>query len=66
MKILLTIILKKNSDIFAPSSHIDIGASFYKNDNGTISKGGVLMAFFAGMSGQNPLMEGETNHIRKT
>ncbi len=51
---------KKNSDIFAPSSHIDIGASFYKNDNGTISKGGVLMAFFAGMSGQNPLMEGET------
>ncbi|EOD4326994.1 hypothetical protein ACJQ2R_001297 [Campylobacter jejuni] len=60
MKILLTIILKKNSDIFAPSSHIDIGASFYKNDNGTISKGGVLMAFFAGMSGQNPLMEGET------
>ncbi|EKB1549275.1 hypothetical protein V7858_001685 [Campylobacter jejuni] len=51
---------KKNSDIFAPSSHIDIGASFYKNDNGTISKGGVLMAFFAGMSGQNPLIEGET------
>ncbi|RTJ22948.1 hypothetical protein C3H82_09085, partial [Campylobacter jejuni] len=51
---------KKNSDIFAPSSHIDIGASFYKNDNGTISKGGALMAFFAGMSGQNPLMEGET------
>ncbi len=52
--------IKKNSDIFAPSSHIDIGASFYKNDNGTISKGGVLMAFFAGMSGQNPLIEGET------
>ncbi len=51
---------KKNSDIFAPSSHIDIGASFYKNDNGAISKGGVLMAFFAGMSGQNPLIEGET------
>ncbi|WHN17516.1 hypothetical protein QMK15_10015 (plasmid) [Campylobacter jejuni] len=51
---------KKNNDIFAPSSHIDIGASFYKNDNGTISKGGVLMAFFAGMSGQNPLIEGET------
>ncbi|HEB9289493.1 TPA: hypothetical protein RZK14_001403 [Campylobacter coli] len=51
---------KKNSDIFAPSSHIDIGASFYKNDNGTIGKGGVLMAFFAGMSGQNPLIEGET------
>ncbi|HEH5491078.1 TPA: hypothetical protein SHD56_000798 [Campylobacter coli] len=51
---------KKNSDIFAPSSHINIGASFYKNDNGAISKGGVLMAFFAGMSGQNPLIEGET------
>ncbi|HEB9310976.1 TPA: hypothetical protein RZK28_000395 [Campylobacter coli] len=51
---------KKNNDIFAPSSHIDIGASFYKNDNGAISKGGVLMAFFAGMSGQNPLIEGET------
>ncbi len=52
--------IKKNSDIFDPSSHINIGASFYKNDNGTISKGGVLMAFFAGMSGQNPLIEGET------
>ena len=51
---------KKNRDIFAPSSHIDIGASFYKNDSGTISKGGVLMAFFVGMSGQNPLIEGET------
>ncbi|WP_415578432.1 Cj0814 family flagellar-dependent secreted protein [Helicobacter burdigaliensis] len=51
---------KKSNDIFAPSSHINIGASFYKNDNGTISKGGVLMAFFAGMSGQNPLIDGET------
>ncbi|HEB9355715.1 TPA: hypothetical protein RZK35_000400 [Campylobacter coli] len=56
---------KKNNDIFAPSSHIDIGASFYKNDNGAISKGGVLMAFFAGMSGQNPLIEGETTIARK-
>ncbi|HEB7542863.1 TPA: hypothetical protein RZH69_000191 [Campylobacter coli] len=42
-----------------PSSHIDI-KEIYKNDNGSISKGGVLMAFFAGMSGQNPLIEGET------
>ncbi|WP_072229385.1 Cj0814 family flagellar-dependent secreted protein [Campylobacter coli] len=52
--------IKKNDDIFAPSSHIDIGELAYKNDNGSISKGGVLMAFFAGMSGQNPLIEGET------
>ncbi|MFQ6341862.1 Cj0814 family flagellar-dependent secreted protein [Campylobacter sp. VTCC 70190] len=52
--------IKKNDDIFAPSSHIDIGQSIYKNDNGFIGKGGVLMAFFAGMSGQNPLIEGET------
>ncbi|WP_442856287.1 Cj0814 family flagellar-dependent secreted protein, partial [Campylobacter sp. MIT 97-5078] len=51
---------KKNNDIFAPSSHIDIGESVYKNDNDSISKGGVLMAFFAGLSGQNPLIEGET------
>ena len=50
--------IKKNNDIFASSSHI--GKSVYKNDNGTISKGGVLMAFFAGMSGQNPLIEGKT------
>ncbi|HEB7547125.1 TPA: hypothetical protein RZH76_001031 [Campylobacter coli] len=52
--------IKKNDDIFAPSSHIDIGELAYKNDNGSISKGGVLMAFFAGMSGQNPLIEGKT------
>ncbi|HEB7536331.1 TPA: hypothetical protein RZH73_001138 [Campylobacter coli] len=52
--------IKKNDDIFAPNSHIDIGELAYKNDNGSISKGGVLMAFFAGMSGQNPLIEGET------
>ncbi|MCW1352812.1 hypothetical protein OLQ25_05455 [Campylobacter jejuni] len=42
-----------------PSSHIDI-KEIHKNDNGSINKGGVLMAFFAGMSGQNPLIEGET------
>ncbi|ECK6873071.1 hypothetical protein F2N16_05600 [Campylobacter upsaliensis] len=57
--------IKKNDDIFAPSSHIDIGQLIYKNDNGSISKGGVLMAFFAGMSGQNPLIEGETTILGK-
>ncbi len=52
--------IKRNNDIFAPSSHIDIGESVYKNNDGSISKGGVLMTFFVGMSGQNPLIEGET------
>ncbi|EAJ9563418.1 hypothetical protein E5B35_06970 [Campylobacter coli] len=42
-----------------PSSHIDI-KEIYKNDNRSINKGGVLMAFFASMSGQNPLIEGKT------
>ncbi len=42
-----------------PSSHIDI-KEIHKNDNGSINKGGVLMAFFANMSGQEPLIEGET------
>ena len=51
--------IKKNDNIFASSS-VDLGESFYKNDDDTISKGGVLMAFFAGITGRNSLIVGET------
>ncbi|MCW1360044.1 hypothetical protein OLQ22_02260 [Campylobacter jejuni] len=47
-----------------PSSHIDI-KEIHKNDNGSINKGGVLIAFFANMSGQEPLIEGETTIAEK-
>ncbi|MGH2328019.1 Cj0814 family flagellar-dependent secreted protein [Campylobacter taeniopygiae] len=58
--------IKKNDNIFASSNlKTDIRENFYKNHDGTISKGGVLMAFFSGMMGQNSLIEGETTIARK-
>ncbi|MCX2683871.1 hypothetical protein OQH60_08375 [Campylobacter sp. MIT 21-1685] len=37
----------KNNDIFESSRHINLGENAYKNADGSISKGGVLMAFLA-------------------
>ncbi|WP_052043239.1 Cj0814 family flagellar-dependent secreted protein, partial [Campylobacter sp. MIT 97-5078] len=39
--------IDKNADIFEPSRKFNIGENMYKNAD-TISKGGILMAFFAG------------------
>lgn len=54
---------KPSEDIFQSNPYIDIGANAYKNADGSIDKGGVLMAFFSarlGYEGAGAFFVGET------
>lgn len=57
--------LDKKADIFDLSTHIDIGKNAYTNTDGSISKGGVFMAFFANTDSSIYLMKGETTVFGK-
>ena len=53
---------KPSGDIFQSNPYIDIGANAYKNADGSVDKGGVLMAFFSARIGQfeGSFLVGET------
>ncbi|MBZ7936064.1 hypothetical protein H2279_05415, partial [Campylobacter sp. B0100352/1] len=51
--------INKKSDIFKLSTGVDIGKNIYTNIDGSISKGGVLMAFFAS-NDSSQFLRGET------
>ena len=53
---------KPSDDIFKSNPYINVGANAYKNADGSIEKGGALMAFFSARIGQNEssFLVGET------
>ena len=53
---------KPSEDIFQSNPYIDIGTNAYKNADGSVDKGGVLMAFFSARIGQfeGSFLVGET------
>ena len=52
--------LDKKTDILKLTSGIDIGKNAYTKEDGSISKGGVLMAFLASNDSSSLFLRGET------